>query len=276
MLCPPEGVRPLIDTHCHLTNGPLRADADRVIDAAVAAGVDRVITVAVGSDDAEACLAIAERRPEVWCSAGVHPLHSAEPVDWATILRVARHPRCVAFGELGLDGHYPEPPQDTQARVLEAHLQLIVAAAAEGVRKPVIVHSRNRITELLARFESIDIDPSRFVFHCFTGTPDEADRIIAFGAMISFTGVVTYRSGRDAAEAARRIPLERLMVETDAPYLTPEPDRGHWPNEPARVVHTARFIAAARGMELPAFEAATDRNAVRFFGLPAAAGTPRP
>ena len=258
----------MIDTHCHLTSRVLAEHADDIIDRAVAAGVRQMIAVATTSEDARHCLKLAERRPEVFCSAGMHPLYAEDPVDWDVLEEIIRHPRCVAWGELGLDNYYPEPPRDLQDRILARQLELIRRIDQTGPVRPVIVHSRDAQADLLPVLEASSIDPARFVFHCFSGTLEEADRLIAFGSMISFTGAVTYRSGAAPAEAAARIPLDRLMVETDAPYMTPEPHRKVRPNEPSYVRFTAEAIARSRGMDPDAFEEATDRNARRFFGLP--------
>jgi len=260
----------LIDTHCHLTSRVLHDDVDGVIDRAVAAGVRRMITVATTSDDALACLAIAERRPEVFCSAGMHPLYSAEAVNWSVIERIIAHPRCVAWGELGLDNYYKEPARELQDRIFTEQIELIrsVDRREHGAPRPIIVHSREAQADLLPLFESSGIDPARLVFHCFTGTPEEADRLVAFGSMVSFTGAVTYASAAGAAEAAARIPLDRIMVETDAPYMTPQPHRKVRPNEPSYVRFTAESIARSRGMDPEEFERITDANAERFFALP--------
>lgn len=257
----------IVDTHCHLTMDALAPRVDQVIDDAVAAGVTRMITVCVTSENAMAVQALASRRPEVWCSAGVHPLYSHHPVDWAVIRDAANHPRCVAWGEMGLDNHYEEPPRSTQDRILAEQVALIESAQGEGVRKPCIIHCREAFDDLLAVLGSSRLDPARCVFHCFTGGPDDARRVLDFGAMISFTGIATFRSAAAIAEAARLTPADRIMIETDAPFLTPEPHRKTWPNEPRFLRHTAAFLAAQRGESLEAFSAATTANAERFFGL---------
>jgi TatD DNase family protein len=257
----------VIDTHCHLTSAPLAPDAPAVIARARAAGVHGLITVATSAADAEAALALAADHEGVWCTAGMHPLYADEPRDWPAIRRVAERPECVAWGELGLDNHYEKPPRELQDAVLEEHLALVEAAASEGLVRPVVVHCREAFDELLAVFRATALDPTRFVFHCFTGGPDEARAVLDFGAWISFTGVVTFRNAREVAEAAKLVPADRIMVETDAPYLAPEPVRKTWPNEPCHVVHTARFLADLRGVEPEAWERALDANAERFFGI---------
>ena len=151
--------------------------------------------------------------------------------------------------------------------MLEDQLAMIESAAAAGLSLPIVVHCRDAFDELLAVFRTAPLDPARYVFHCFTGGPDEARRVLDFGAWISFTGVVTFKNAPEVRAAAKLVPADRLMIETDAPYLSPVPVRKTWPNEPRHVVHTARFLADLRGVRAADFEAAVDDNARRFFRL---------
>jgi TatD DNase family protein len=260
----------MIDTHCHLTfnqyDGALDAEIGRMREA----GVRACITVGTTSADSARGLAIAQAHREVWCSAGVHPLHSDEPIDWGLLKACAANPRCVAWGELGLDSHYPTPVRATQLPALEGQLDRIARWSAEGLAKPVIIHCRKAFDDLLPVLESSGLPRERFVFHCFSGTPDEARRVLDFGAWISFTGIVTYRNASEVQEAARLVPEDRIMAETDAPFLSPEPMRTAKPNRPAHVMHVARQLAALRGADEGAFLARLDANACRFFGLPSA------
>jgi TatD DNase family protein len=266
----------MYDTHCHLT---FREFADRtgeVLDLAGRAGVRGVITVATSSANAEASLALAEADPRIRCTAGVHPLYAAEPVDWAVIRRCAEAERCVAWGELGLDRHYSDPPTAVQETVLAEHLAVIEAARADGIDKPVVVHCREAFDELVPILRASSIPGDRFVFHCFTAGPDEARMVLDFGSMISFTGVLTFRNAEPVRQAAALAPADRIMVETDAPFLSPEPHRKVFPCEPAFVVHVAERLAHVRGEHPRALERTLDANAERFFGLdiPALAETP--
>jgi len=258
----------VIDTHCHLTSKVFRGREGEVVDAAETAGVSRMISIAVGSEDAKAALALAEADPRVFCSAGVHPLHSDEAIDWDDLHRVGTSPRCVAWGELGLDRHYARPDPATQRRVLDAQLERIVAWTAEGLAKPIVVHSRKAVAELLPVLRESGLPPERFVFHCFTDGPADAEQVLAFGAWISFTGVITFANAPEVAESARLVPLDRVMVETDSPYLSPEPHRKVRPNEPRYVVAVAERLAAIHGLAPEVLEARLDENAERFFGLP--------
>lgn len=258
----------MIDTHCHLTYDGLHERVDQVIAAAEEAGVDRMISVGTTPADAEKARALASRKPNVSFTAGLHPHYAEQYTDKAALLDALRDkladPKCVAIGEMGLDRHYPDPPIDVQRRVFEWQLELASEGTFDG---PIVIHNREATGETLSILSASGIDPERFVFHCFTGTADELDAILAFGAMVSLTGIVTFGSAKDLAEASDRIPLDRLMIETDAPYLTPAPHRKVRPNEPRYVADVAHFLAVRRGISIEAFATAADANAERFFGL---------
>lgn len=257
----------MIDTHCHLTFKQYEGRIEQVLADAEAVGVRGAITIATTSTDCLEALALAERYENVWCSAGVHPLHSDEPINWQSVHTVAQHPKCVALGELGLDNHYDKPARSVQDAVLAEQLALIERWQDEGIVKPIVVHCRDAFDELIAILRQSSLRADRYVFHCFTGSPEDARKVLDFGAWISFTGVVTFRNAPEVAEAAKLVPLDRMMVETDAPFLSPEPVRIMRPNEPKNVVHIARFIADLRGIESSAFEQQLDDNARRFFGI---------
>lgn len=263
----------MIDTHCHLTFRNFEGRVDEVVADARSAGVRGMITVSTTTSNCADNLALAEQYDNVWFSAGVHPLHADEPAEWSKLGEAAAHEKCVAWGELGLDNHYDEPLRAIQDEVLEKQLAYIQSQSPSGaggggeLDKPIIVHCREAFSDLLPIFESTPFDPSRFVFHCFTGTLDEARRVLDFGAFISFTGVVTFKNAREVAEAAKLVPADRIMVETDAPFLTPAPNRKVWPNEPKYVVDVARHIAELRGVDATEFEQQLDANAERFFGI---------
>lgn len=258
----------MIDTHCHLTFPEFASRIDEVMAEAAASGVTGAITISTESRDAQAALLIAEHHPHVWCAAGVHPLYSDQfPHDWNAIRQVARHPKCVAFGELGLDNHHGRPPRDIQDRVLAEELAFIESCYAEGISKPIVIHCRRAVEDLLPILRATTIPADRFVFHCFTEPPEHARMVLDFGAMLSFTGVATYKNAREVAESAKLVPTDRIMVETDAPFLSPEPLRGRRPCTPAYARLTAAFLADLRGTPFPEFHAAIDANAARFFGI---------
>jgi TatD DNase family protein len=258
----------MIDTHCHLTYDGLHERVDDVIAAAGEAGVDRMISVGTTPADAEKARALAARKANIYFTAGLHPHYAEGYGDKAALLDSLREkladPKCVAIGEMGLDRHYPDPPIDVQRRVFEWQLEL---AAEEGFNKPIVIHNREATGETLSVLSASGIAPGRFVFHCFTGTADELDAILTFGAMVSLTGIVTFSSAKDLAQASDAIGLDRLMIETDSPYLTPTPYRKVRPNEPRYVAEVAGFLAQRRKLSLHEFTAAVDANAERFFGL---------
>ena len=256
----------MIDTHCHLTSKQLISRQQEVIDRAELAGVSEMITVATDADDAIVAKDLAEADSRVYCSSGIHPLYAESEWKWDLVLEASRSPRCVAWGELGLDRHYDNPPIEMQKKLLEEHIAII--EAQKGDTRPIIVHCRRAVEDLLPIFKASTIAGNRFVFHCFTETPDDAMKILDLGAMISFTGVVTYKNASEVVAAAELVPIERMMVETDAPYLSPEPVRNMRPNEPKNVVHTASFIANLKGVDACDFEQQLDANAERFFRLP--------
>ncbi|MHC4416172.1 MAG: TatD family hydrolase [Planctomycetota bacterium] len=259
----------MIDTHCHLTFEQFAGRVDQVLADARQAGVRGVITVGTTPADCLQAQDLASRYEHVWCTAGIHPLSADEPRSWGMIEKVARHPRCVAWGELGLDNHYHEPSRSVQEALLHEQLAFIESCSGPDAAepKPIVVHCRQAVDDLLSVFRAAPFDPARYVFHCFTGTPEDARKVLDFGAWISFTGVVTFSNAREVAEAARLVPLDRIMVETDAPFLSPEPVRNVRPNEPKHVMHIARFLADLRGADPVELEYRLDANAERFFGI---------
>ncbi len=239
---------------------------DGVIKDAVLAGVTRMITVSTDGDDAIAGRALANRHEEVFFSSGIHPLYADGEWKWEYVLEAAKDAKCVAWGELGLDRHYDKPDFALQLKLLEEQLTIIESIAEDD--RPIIVHCRRAVDDLLPIFAASSIEGNRFVFHCFTETPEDARKILDIGAMISFTGVVTYKNAPEVVASAELVPIDRMMVETDAPYLSPEPVRKMRPNEPKNVMCTASFLAHLKRMDACTFEAHTDANAERFFRLP--------
>jgi TatD DNase family protein len=258
----------VFDTHCHLTFPDFRDDVPNVLADAAAAGVTGLITISTTTQDCLQALAIAKAHANVWCTAGVHPLYSDKgPHVWDNLRRVASDPKCVAWGELGLDNHYKEPPRPLQDSVLAEQLAFIESCHRDGPVKPIVIHCREAFDDLLPVLRRTSLDPARFVFHCFTGNAAEARKVLDFGAMISFTGVVTYHNAADLREAAKLVPPDRIMVETDAPFLAPVPHRGRRPCLPAWVHHTAEALAVLRGVAFNDFHQQINRNTERFFGF---------
>ncbi len=257
-----------IDSHCHLTYEPLLSQLDAVLARAAAADVTGLVTIATDLEDAARALQQCARYQQVHVAAGIHP-HEAGKVadDWRRALReIAARPEVVAVGEMGLDYHYDFADRSSQRTVFAEQLGI----AAE-VGKPIIIHCREAHVDTLSILR--DVQPETpVVFHCFTGTVAEADEILLAGYWISLTGVVTFKKSAELQEVARRLPPDRMMVETDSPYLSPEPLRHVRPNEPAHVVHTARRIAVLRDEPIDAFMERVTANTIRFFNLPATDG----
>jgi TatD DNase family protein len=262
----------LIDTHCHLTSAGLIEQVEAVVQRARDAGVARMVLVAVNPKDARVAIELMETHPELYLVAGLHP-HEALAWNDAVCaelrgilggdgLPVDVQRRVVGIGETGLDFHYDFAPAEVQERVFRAHLTL-----ALDVNLPVVIHAREseaRVCDILAEYPRL---AGRVVFHCFSGDMTILKRVLDLGHYCSFTGVVTFRKAEIIQAAALAAPRERMMVETDAPYLTPEPLRKIRPNEPAYLVHTANFLADLRGEERAEFAAAMTSNAERFFRL---------
>lgn len=255
----------MIDTHCHLTFPDYENRVGAVLDEARAHGVAGAITVSTTSDDAVASARLAAMFPNLWHTAGMHPLYADQPVDWDRMVEAASGARCVAWGELGLDNHYDRPPRDLQRSILETQLDVIIASE---IKKPVVIHCRDAFDDLIPILGASSLPADRFVFHCFTGTPDDARKVLDFGAWISFTGIVTFKNTKEIQEACRLVPSDRIMIETDAPFLTPEPHRKIRPNEPRYAIDTARFAASLRNKSWDSFHATINENTHRFFGIP--------
>lgn len=256
----------LIDTHAHLTSAALHERLAEVLGNATSVGVSRIITIASDARDSAAALALAQAHPMVFCSAGIHP-HEAGKVahgDFDTIAALAGDPRVVAVGEIGLDYHYDFADHATQQAVFSRQLAL-----ARACGKPLVIHCREAFDDCCALLERCGYRDAPVVFHCFTGTAEEARRVAERGWRISFTGIVTFKNSTELQALARTYPADQLMLETDSPYLSPAPVRHVRPNEPAHVAHTARFLADLRGVEVAELAAQSSANARAFFGLPA-------
>ncbi|MCM2320184.1 MAG: TatD family hydrolase [Pseudomonas sp.] len=255
----------LVDSHCHLDRLDLAAHGGS-LDAALAAarsrGVGRFLCIGVSADNAAAVRRLAETYDDVYCSIGVHPLDlepGSEPaLDW--LLRELDHPRVVAIGETGLDYHYQPEAAALQQAGFRLHLE-----AARQTGKPVIVHTREARAETLAMLAEADL-PQAGVLHCFTEDWDMARAALDMGYYISLSGIVTFRNAEALREVARRVPADRLLVETDAPYLAPVPHRGK-PNLPEYVRDVAEFLAGVRGVSFETLAAQTTANFHRLFPL---------
>ncbi|HEY5261858.1 MAG TPA: TatD family hydrolase [Solirubrobacteraceae bacterium] len=248
----------MIDSHTHLYLCE-QPDAE-LVAAADATGVTRMLTIGTESVSCRAALAAAEAFPQVWAAVGRHPNEAQgfDDADLAELHALAEHERCAAIGETGLDYYREDASQDDQKRAFSAQMAL-----ARETGKPLSIHTRAAEEDTLAMLAA-EADGLSVVIHCFS-MPDRLQECVERGYMISFAGNVTYKSATDLAEAARRVPEERLLVETDAPYLSPQVVRKHR-NQPAYVAHTAEFIAELRGVSVAELGTTVERNAARVFG----------
>lgn len=252
----------LFDSHCHLTSERFAEDAAAAIARARAAGVAGLVTIGVSPEDSAAALALADRYEGVWATAGIHP-HEAARADEAALAHVralTARPKCVAIGEIGLDYHYDFSPRDAQRRAFERQLQ----AAAE-LTLPVVVHSREADEDTAALVRAAAAAGVVGVLHCFSGGPALLDAGLAAGWYVSFAGVVTFNK-YDGQDLVRAVPADRLLVETDSPYLAPIPHRGKR-NEPAYVALVAAAVAAIRGENPDDLARSTTTNARAFCRL---------
>lgn len=253
----------LTDSHCHLDSEQFAADREAVLERALAAGVERMLVIGTGDGppDLEAAIRLADRYAPLLATVGVHP-HDAAKVADGTLTRLEAllaHPKVVALGEIGLDYHYDFSPRDVQRSVFREQLEI---ARRHG--KPVIIHTREAWDDTIAMLRQSPAGPG--ILHCFSGGPEEAREALALGFHISFAGIVTFPKAGQIQAAARETPLDRILIETDAPYLAPAPHRGKR-NEPAFVAHTAAKVAQLRGMEPGALAAASGANFRRLMGL---------
>lgn len=252
----------LVDSHCHLDFPDFAAEIDSVVDRARAAGIGRMVTIGTRVRRSGEVRAIAERFDDVFCSVGTHPHNAGEERDvtLAELLREADHPKVVAIGEAGLDYHYDNAPREDQHAGFRLHI-----AAARETGLPLVIHAREADEDVAAILEDESAKGGfRFVLHCFTAGPDLARRAVALGGYVSFSGILTFKTGAPLRDIAKELPADRLLVETDAPYLAPNPWRGKR-NEPSYVVETARVLAETRGLSPEALAELTTANFFRLF-----------
>jgi len=251
-----------VDSHCHLNYAGLVEEQQAVLERARAAGVSAMLNISTRSNEWDAVIATAEREPDVMASVGVHP-HEADlhpDVETRTLVARAEHPRVVGIGESGLDFYYDRSDRDRQRQSFRAHI-----AAARETGLPLIVHTREAEEDTYAILaEEMGKGAYPALIHCFTASRDFADKVLALGLTISISGIVTFKKATDLQATARDLPLDRLLIETDSPFLAPVPHRGRT-CEPAYVADTARFLADLRGEEVETLAEATTRNFYRLF-----------
>jgi TatD DNase family protein len=252
----------LIDTHCHLDFPDFDAERDAIIERARAAGVEQMITISTRVKKFDTILAIAENYANVFCSVGTHPHNADEELDIETddLVRLSAHPKVVAIGEAGLDYFYDNGPRDAQAIGLRRHI-----AAARQTQLPLVIHSRSADDDMAAILtEETGKGAFPFLLHCFSSGPELAKVGVDLGGYISFSGILTFPKSEELREIAKTVPHDRMIVETDAPYLAPKPFRGKR-NEPAYVAHTAQVLAETIGVSTDDIAAITTDNAFRAF-----------
>jgi len=256
----------VIDTHAHLTDPALRPSLDQLLEEAAGAGVTAILAVATDLATSRECCHLAQQHGAIRASVGIHPNYcqAAAAGDFEAICALANQPRVAAIGETGLDRHWDDSPWDLQVASFRQHIGLSRAS-----NHPLIIHMRDCADETLAllREESRQGGPLRGVMHSFTGSRAIAEGCLELGLYISFAGMVTYKNAADLREVARTIPADRLLVETDCPYLTPHPFRGSRPNKPSMVVHTLACLAGERGTSPSELAVQTTRNAESLFGV---------
>lgn len=252
----------LIDTHCHLDFPDFAAERDDIVARAHAAGVKQMITISTRVKKFPDILAIAEAYPSVFCSVGTHPHNADEELDVTIeeLVALSRHPRVVAIGEAGLDYFYDNAPREAQAIGLVNHI-----AAARETGLPLVIHSRSADEDMAAILtEETGKGAFPFLLHCFSSGPELARIGVELGGYVSFSGILTFPKSEELREIAKTVPLERMLVETDAPYLAPKPFRGKR-NEPAYVAHTASVLAETVGVSVDEIARITTENALRIF-----------
>ncbi len=252
----------LVDSHCHLDFPEFAPELDEIVGRARAAGIGRMVTISTKVKQFDRLQAITERFPDVYASVGTHPHHSAKEPDVtkADLLKIASGAKVVAIGEAGLDYHYDNSPRDAQERGFRMHI-----AAARETGLPLVIHAREADDDVARILEEESGKGGfPFVLHCFTGGADLAKRGVALGGYVSFSGILTFKASAALREIASALPEERILVETDAPYLAPGPWRGKR-NEPAYVAETARVLAEARGVSADKIAAITTANFFRLF-----------
>ena len=252
----------LVDSHCHLDFADFGEERETVIARARRAGVGTMLTICTKISKFAEVRGLAEAHDDLWCSVGIHPHEAAsEPTtDAARLAELARHEKVVGIGECGLDFYYEHSPRGRQEEVFRTH-----AAAARASGLPLIVHTREADAETAAVLaEESRLGGLKGVIHCFGAGPQLAEKALSLGFYLSFSGIVTFKKAEALREVAKSVPLDRLLVETDAPYLAPVPHRGKR-NEPAYVVHTAALIAELRGLDPTALAVATTENFFRLF-----------
>ncbi|HXV24064.1 MAG TPA: TatD family hydrolase [Alphaproteobacteria bacterium] len=250
----------LVDSHCHLDYNNLSDDLQMTIRNAEEAGVGAILTIGTTIENSRRLPQWIEHYQNIWCSAGIHPHEAAKDAeDISALVLLAAHPKVVALGETGLDYHYDNSPREAQRRVFREHIGMAVETGL-----PLVIHTREAEADTARLLADAARDGVGGVLHCFSSSRQLAELALEAGFYISISGIVTFKNAEGLRQIVHDLPLDRLMIETDAPYLAPVPYRGR-PNEPALLIHTARKVAELKGLEVEALARATADNFFRLF-----------
>ncbi|WP_114008692.1 TatD family hydrolase [Cohaesibacter intestini] len=252
----------LVDSHCHLDFPDFKEELDDVIRRAELAGVGHMVTICTHIRKFDQIKAIAERYDNIFCSVGTHPHNADQELDFSAddIAKLAEHPKCVAIGEAGLDYFYDNAPREAQAQGLRTHIK-----AAQMTGLPLVIHSRDADEDMISILsEGMEEGPYKAILHCFSSGRELAMRAVDMGMYVSLSGILTFKRSQDIRDIVSDVPLDRLLVETDAPYLAPMPYRGKR-NEPAYVAHTAEVLADVKGVSKDEIAQITTDNFFRLF-----------
>ncbi|MFA5292403.1 MAG: TatD family hydrolase [Phycisphaerae bacterium] len=254
----------LIDTHAHLTYEGLIQSLDDVLQRSSAVGVTKWISVGTDAEHNEKVIALADKYENLYAALGIHPHHASEyqPQELQRLIELAKHGKVVALGETGLDFHYNFSKQNAQKELFKSFLEI-----AAQKKLPVIIHSRNAFDETMEIIDNFADRETKIVFHCWSGTIEQTRIVLDRGFYISFTGVVTFKNAQDAREIVKIVPIERMMIETDCPFMSPEPMRRQKINEPALLVHTAARIAELKGIDMETLAEKLSATTKEFFNL---------
>lgn len=254
----------LIDTHCHLTFEELSSNIEEVLNRSRQADVTKWITVGTDSEQNQQVAQLAEKYENIFAAVGIHPHHAKEVTNETIrqLEQLAQKDKIIAIGETGLDFHYNYSEPDIQKKIFIQHLEI-----AKQFQLPVIIHSREAFDETMEILDEFASGLKKIVIHCFSGDADQAKIVLDKGYYISFTGVVTFKNAETARQAAKIVPLDRLMIETDCPFMSPAPMRKQKINEPALMIHTAKFLADLKNIPLEDFAAQVSKTSEEFFGI---------
>jgi TatD DNase family protein len=254
----------LIDSHCHLDSDQFDPDREAVIQRALEAGITNMVAIGTGNGppDLEAGIRLAEKYDFFYATVGVHPHDASKPFDSGHLATLAQHPKVVAIGEIGLDYHYDFSPREVQRAIFIQQMQI-----AANAKKPIVIHTREAWDDTIEVLRNHWDPKLGGIMHCFSGNPEQAKQALDLGFYLSFGGIVTFPKALEIQESARQAPLDRILIETDAPYLAPVPKRGKR-NEPAFMIETARKLAQLRGVSEQQIAESTTKSFRRLCGFP--------